>query len=146
TPSPGFPVWDLYLDKPGIPIGPARLISELTISHYTYLIVDGRMAYEVPEEGAYFGTGEPSSLITRGGEPGLSGRLGKFDVTPWMVKVFQSDNYSVYRLNLPPSKVPPSWPPAKKPRGKRHHHRLPQHHRLPRQGRVCGNRGGPHMT
>jgi hypothetical protein len=135
VPSPGFPVWDLYLDKPGTPIGSARLIFELTISRYTYLVVDNRMAYEVPEEGQYFGNGEPSSLITRSGKPGLFGRLGKFDVTPWMVKVFQSDNYSVYRLNLPPGKVQPSLPPGKKPPGKQHHHRLPQHHPLPQQGR-----------
>jgi len=117
TPSPGFPTWDLYLDKPGSPIGPAYLLSELAISHYTYLIVDGRMAYEVPAQGVYFGRDEPGSLITRSGEPIFRGRLGKFNTIPWMVKVFQSDNYSIYRLNLPPSKI-------------RYHHRLPRRRRF----------------
>jgi hypothetical protein len=118
TPSPGFPTWDLYLDKPGRPIGPASLLYELTISHYTYLIVDRRMGYEVPAQGVYFGPDEPGSLITRSGEPALRGRLGKFNATPWMVKVFQSDNYSIYRLDLPPSKMSASKI--------RHHHPLPR--------------------
>jgi hypothetical protein len=135
VPSPGFPVWDLYLDKPGAQIGPARLIFELTISHYTYLVVDNRIAHEVPAEGQYFGNGEPGSLITRSGKAGLpAGRLGKFDAVPWMIKVFQSDNYSVYRLNLPPSKVQSGSPPGTKPRSTRHHRPL-RHHPLPQQGR-----------
>jgi hypothetical protein len=105
TPSPGFPIWDLYLDKPGSLIRPTHLLSGLESSYYTYLIVDRHMAYEVPEEGRYFSSDEPSSLITRSGKSAFRGRLGKFNAIPWMVKVFQSDNYSVYRLNLPPSKM-----------------------------------------
>jgi hypothetical protein len=126
TPSPGFPVWNLYLNKPGVPIGPAHLLYELTMSHYTYLIVDERMAHDVPAQGDYFAPGEPASLITRAGGPGLRGRLGKFDAVPWMVKVFQSDNYSVYRLDLPPGKILPVRPPGRR----RHDHRLPQRGRF----------------
>jgi hypothetical protein len=105
APSPGFPIWDLYLDKPGSPIRPAYLISELTSSYYTYLIVDRRMAYEVPALGAYFTSDEPRSLVTRSGKSAFRGRLGKFNAIPWMVKIYQSEDYSVYRLNLPPSKI-----------------------------------------
>jgi hypothetical protein len=134
TPSPGFPVWDLYLDKPGAPIEPAYLLYELTSSHYTYLIVDERMAYDVPAQGLYFGPGEPGSLITRSGTPALRGRLGKFNVIPWMVKIFQSDNYSVYRINLPPSRIQQNWPPVQT----RHHvlrAKTRHPHRPPLRGR-----------
>jgi hypothetical protein len=120
TPSVRFPVYDLYLDKPGRPITPAYLLSELKNSHFTYLIVDRRMAYEVPALGAYFGTGEPP--IPPSGRSPYKGRLGKFNRITWLTKIFQSDNYSIYRLNLPPSKT---LPPSKNGHG----HQLKKGHR-----------------
>jgi MFS family permease len=106
SPSIGFPVYNLYVAKPGAPIEPAFLLFDLATSNYAYLIVDGRMAYDMPETGMYFTPGEPASLDhPQGGKPIFYGRLGKFNTLPWMVKVFQSDNYSIYRLNLPPAKT-----------------------------------------
>ena len=96
---PGFPIYDLYLAKSASAIPPS-LVAALTGGHYDYLIVDRRMAYYVPEVGIYFVSGEPV-MISSSGKPKFYGRLGKFDAIPWMTKVFQSDNYSIYRLNLP---------------------------------------------
>jgi hypothetical protein len=102
SPSAGFPVYNLYLAKPGEPIKPAFLLFDLSFSNYTYLIVDGRMAYDKPELGIYFTPNEPvSQFQSHNGRPVFYGRLAKFDTIYWMVKVFQSDNYSIYRLNLP---------------------------------------------
>jgi hypothetical protein len=100
-PSAGFPVWDLYIDQPGRPIGPASLIAELTSSDFRYLIVDERMAQDAPQIGVFFEGTEPAGLLLPDGQPIFKGRLGKFDAVSWMSKVFQSDNYAVYRMNLP---------------------------------------------
>lgn len=104
VPSPGFPFYDLYLAEPGAPIKPPYLLFELSAGRYMYLIVDERIADEIPETGVYFGPTEPN-FITKAGKSVLHGRLGKFNTYTWMVKVFQSDNYSVYRLNLPISMI-----------------------------------------
>jgi hypothetical protein len=101
-PSAGFPAYNLYLAKPGTPIEPGFLLSELATSRYLYLVVDARIAYNVPEIGVYFEPNEPS-FLTKAGKSIFFGRLGKFNTIPWMVKVYQSDTYSVYRLNLPVS-------------------------------------------
>jgi uncharacterized membrane protein len=105
TPSAGFPTYDLYLDKPGQPIGPAFLLADLSSSHYLYLIVDKRMALDTPRVGVYFEPDEPSSFVLANGQSVFKGRLSKFNTTLWMDKVFQSDNYSVYRMNLPVASV-----------------------------------------
>lgn len=100
APSSGFPAYDLYLTHTGAPIKPPYLQYELSSSDYDYLIVDGRMAYEVPENGVYFDVNEPSSFVKSGGRV-FRAPLADFNMMPWMFKVFQSDNYSIYRLNLP---------------------------------------------
>jgi hypothetical protein len=100
-PSAGFPLWNLYLAKPGTPIEPPYLLPDLGLSNFTYLIVDGRMAYELPELGVYFTPNDPASVRPQGGKSPFYGRLNKFNSIQWAVKVFQSDNYSIYRLNLP---------------------------------------------
>jgi hypothetical protein len=105
TPSTGFPVYNLYTAKPGAQIEPAFLLFDLGLSNYTYLIVDERMAYDLPETGMYFTPGEPALMdLPQNGKPIFYGRLGKFNTLQWMVKVFQSDNYAIYRLNLPVTK------------------------------------------
>jgi hypothetical protein len=101
SPSSGFPVYNLYLSKPGTPVQPAFLVFDLENSDFTYLIVDGRMAYDTPEIGIYFTPGDPSDIQPKNGKSPFYGRLDKFNMLEWMFKVFQSDNYSIYRLNLP---------------------------------------------
>lgn len=118
SPSVGFPVWNLYLAKPGASIEPPSLLFDLNNSGYTYLIVDERMAYDMPETGMYFIPNEPAWLDNpQEGKPAFYGKLNEFDEVQWMVKVFQSDNYSIYRLNLPPTKIG-YQPQPPKPRGK----------------------------
>jgi hypothetical protein len=105
-PSAGFPVWDLYLDKPGKPLGPPLLIAELSSAGYRYLIVDERMAHDAPQLGVYFEGTEPVGMVLPGGQPVFQGRLAKFDGVRWMRKVFESDDYAVYRMNLPAVSAP----------------------------------------
>jgi hypothetical protein len=101
SPSAGFPVYNVYLAKPGSPIEPAYLLPDLGLANYAYLIVDERIAYDIPEIGVYFTPSDPASVRPQGRKSPFRGRLGKFDTVQWAVKVFQSDNYSIYRLDLP---------------------------------------------
>jgi hypothetical protein len=103
-PNGSLPTYDLYLAKPGAPIEPAFLLPKLKKLHYAYLIVDRRMAYDVPEVGVYF-EGAPFAFLSNTGKPLFYGRLAKFNTMSWMVKVYQSNNYSVYRLSLPVAKT-----------------------------------------
>lgn len=112
APSAGFPVYNLYLGKPGTPIKPPYLLYELPNSHYTYLVIDRRMEYELPQLGVYFEPDEPpGQFAPRHGKPVFYGRLGKFDTIPWTIKVFQSDNFRIYRFDLPASKTSYHQPP-----------------------------------
>jgi hypothetical protein len=118
APSPGFPAYDLYLAAPGQPIRPQSLFYELEFSHFYYLIVDKRMAYDIPQIGVYFEPDEPFSFLTRTGKSAFAGKLDKFNSLPWMVKVFGSSDYSVYRLNLPRATSTYLLQPPPKLRGK----------------------------
>lgn len=112
SPSAGFPVYNLYLAKPGAPIEPPFLLADLEISDFTYLIVDKRMAYELPQLGIYFTPNDPASVLPQDGKSPFYGKLEKFDTTQWLIKVFQSDNYSIYRINLPPPASYQQQPPT----------------------------------
>jgi hypothetical protein len=104
-PTARLPFYNLYLAEPSAPIEPPNLLSDLHHANYTYLIVDERMAYDVPELGIYFTSTEPPSLQSQDGKSVLHGKLGKFNSFSWAVKVFQSSNYSIYRLNLPVPRI-----------------------------------------
>jgi hypothetical protein len=104
-PSAGFPTWDLYADSPGKPLGPPFLLAELKSSDYLYLIVDERMATNIPNVGVYFEPDETANYILPDGKSFFAGRLGKFNTVQWMYKVFSSDNYAVYRMALPAQNV-----------------------------------------
>jgi hypothetical protein len=105
SPFSGLPFYNLYLAKPGAQIGPSFLLPRLKRSGYTYMIVDGNMAYDLPQLGVYFTSADPVSLRPQGRKPIFAGRLSKFNTFQWMIKVFQSDTYSIYRLDLPPTKL-----------------------------------------
>jgi len=105
NPGQGFPVYDLYSDKPDAPIGPNYLLYELSSSHYLYLVVDEKMANNIPHVGVYFEPDEPVNFILRDGKSIFAGRLNKFNTTSWLYKVYGSDVYSVYRMALPPANV-----------------------------------------
>ena len=100
-PSAAFPVWDLYAAEPGQALGPPFLFTQLTLGHYRYLVVDKRIAIDAPQLGIYFEGNEPGGFVQPDGQPIFSGRLAKFNEVPWMSKILESDNYAVYRMDLP---------------------------------------------
>ena len=102
-PSGKLPYYSLYAAGPGAKIEPAYLVYDLGILNVTYLIVDERMAYDIPELGVYFTSADPVSLHPVNGKSDFYGKLDKFNTFSWMTKVYQSENYSIYRLVLPPA-------------------------------------------
>ncbi|GIE93229.1 hypothetical protein [Paractinoplanes rishiriensis] len=97
TGSVTFPTYDLYISQPGRPVSPA-LITQLSSWRFGYLIVDRRMALEVPEIRIYFETNEP---IPHDGRPAFSLRqLTKFDTTPWTIKIYDSGHIAIYRFDF----------------------------------------------
>ncbi len=97
TGSVTFPTYDVYLAQPGRPVPPA-LIAQLSAWKFGYLIVDRRMAREVPEIQIYFETNEP---IPHLGRPAFSlGQLTKFDRTPWTIKIYDSGDIAIYRFDF----------------------------------------------
>jgi hypothetical protein len=105
SPSSGFPAWNLYLAKPGSGIEPAFLQFDLFLSGYKYLVVDTRMAYEVPELGIYFTPNDPPSVSPDDGKSPFSKTIPKYNMVSWLVKIYQSDNYAIYQLNLQVGKI-----------------------------------------
>jgi hypothetical protein len=97
TGSITFPTYDVYLAQPGRPIPPA-LLGQLRSWDFGYLVVDRRMAREVPEIQIYFETNEP---IRHDGRPAFTlGQLTKFDGTPWTIKIYDSGDIAIYRFDF----------------------------------------------
>ncbi|MCO8270696.1 hypothetical protein M1L60_08795 [Actinoplanes sp. TRM 88003] len=97
TGSVTFPTYELYLAQPDRKISP-QLITQLSEWRFTYLIVDRRMAREVPEIQIYFETNEP---VPHGDQPAFTlGQLTKFDRTPWTIKIYDSGNIAIYRFDF----------------------------------------------
>jgi hypothetical protein len=97
TGSVTFPTYDVYLAQPGRPV-PASLIGQLHAWDFGYLIVDRRMATEVPEIGIYFETNEP---IRHDDRPAFTlAQLTKFDGMPWTIKIYDSGNIAIYRFDF----------------------------------------------
>jgi hypothetical protein len=77
---------------------PPALIGQLRAWSFGYLIVDRRMAREVPEIKIYFETNEP---IAHDGAPAFTlGQLTKFDRLPWTVKIYDSQDIAIYRFDF----------------------------------------------
>jgi hypothetical protein len=96
----GFPTYELYLANPKSQVLQS-LLAKLEGSDYHFVVVDRRMAYYLPQVGVYFDPGEPASLVPAKGKSPFSGKLQKLNTLPWLTKVFQSDNYIIYRLVVP---------------------------------------------
>jgi hypothetical protein len=97
TGSVTFPTYDVYLTQPDRPVPPA-LITQLSSWNFGFLIVDRRMALEVPEIQIYFETNEP---IPHNGAPAFSmAQLTKFDSTPWTIKIYDSGHIAIYRFDF----------------------------------------------
>jgi hypothetical protein len=97
TGSGAFPTYDLYLAPPGRP--PSRpLLSQLQSWRFGYLIVDRRMALDVPDIKIYFETNEP---IPHDDRPAFTlAQLTKFDALPWTIKIYDSTDVAIYRFDF----------------------------------------------
>ncbi|WP_328460844.1 hypothetical protein OHA21_30910 [Actinoplanes sp. NBC_00393] len=97
TGSATFPAYDLYLTQPGRPMPPG-LLHQLRSWRFEYLIVDRRMATEVPDIKIYFETNEP---IPHDGRPAFTpAQLTKFDQLPWLIKIYDGPNVAIYRFDF----------------------------------------------
>jgi hypothetical protein len=95
SPSAGFPAYDLFFsDKPPS----AELVEELASSDYRYLVVDKRVATELPAIGSYFEPDEPFSGTSASPIPAAN--IDRYQTTPWTIKVFESDHYVIYRFDF----------------------------------------------
>ncbi|BBH64017.1 hypothetical protein ACTI_07020 [Actinoplanes sp. OR16] len=97
TGSATFPAYDLYLARPGEPISPA-LLEQLRSWRFEFLVVDRRMASQVPDIKIYFETNEP---IPHDGRPAFTeAQLTKFDTMPWLIKMYDGPNVAIYRFDF----------------------------------------------
>lgn len=95
SPSAGFPAYDLFFSA--APPSP-DLVAELASSDYEYLIVDKRVATDLPSLGSYF---EGDQAITAElTQPIPAANINRYAKAPWTTKVFESDNYVIYRFDF----------------------------------------------
>ncbi|WP_304523754.1 hypothetical protein [Actinoplanes sp. DH11] len=97
TGSATFPAYDLYLAQPGRPM-PAALLHQLRSWRFEFLVVDRRMAEQVPDIKIYFETNEP---IPHDGRPAFTrAQLTKFDTLPWLIKMYDGPHVAIYRFDF----------------------------------------------
>lgn len=90
-----FPYYQLYYSMETPPL---KLMAEIWALNAQYLVVDRRMATQIPSNGWWLGPDDPRPAE---GEPFASEEaLAKFDYMPWADEVYASENYVVYRLDL----------------------------------------------
>jgi hypothetical protein len=73
-------------------------VEELASSDYRYLVVDKRVATELPAIGSYFEPDEPFSGSSA--RPIPAANIDRYQTTPWTTKVFESDHYVIYRFDF----------------------------------------------
>ncbi|WP_285555831.1 hypothetical protein [Actinoplanes regularis] len=103
TGSATFPAYDLYRARPGRPISP-QLLAQLRAWRFEFLVVDRRMAEQVPDINIYFETNEP---LRHDGVPAFDrAQLTKFDVMPWLIKIYDGPNLAIYRFDFDSLRIP----------------------------------------
>jgi hypothetical protein len=95
APSVTFPTYQLWFD-PGPPS--SYLVDELETSGYGYLVIDKRMAFQLPQVGVYFEPDEP--LAPGGPDPIAAANLARYRDLPWTTAVYDSDAYVIYRFDF----------------------------------------------
>ncbi|MBW6436047.1 hypothetical protein KZ829_20090 [Actinoplanes hulinensis] len=97
TGSESFRAYDLYIAQPGRPM-PAAILEQLRTWRFEYLVVDRRMAEQVPDIKIYFENNEP---IPHNGKPGFTrSQLTKFDTLPWLIKIYDGPHVAIYRFDF----------------------------------------------
>jgi hypothetical protein len=95
SPSPGFPVWELYLsDHPS-----EVLMREIAVSGWRLLVVDARQAQSLPRIGFYVDPKEPGANDHHA--PPAASLLDRYETVVWAAPVARTPNYTVYRLDAP---------------------------------------------
>ena len=96
-PSGAFPYWDMYWknETPKVSV-----IAGMKAIGVEYIVVDNRMYDLTPDMGFWFAGGEPRHPRGEGLASAEPNSLDKFDYLPWLHKVFSSEHYSIYKVNL----------------------------------------------
>jgi hypothetical protein len=92
----GFPLWDFYFQAQAP--RPA-LFQSLEFVGTRFIVVDRRMGTNVPRTGVYMVPEEPQAHNRV--KPVGTAAIAKFEHAPWVTKVFQSGDLSIYRFDLP---------------------------------------------
>jgi hypothetical protein len=89
----GLPLWDFYLraERPE-----RRTLEALESLGTRYLVVDKRTPRSLPRTGVYMVGDEPgaNAHVT----PPPAAAIEKYARTPWLIRVYESDSYVVYRF------------------------------------------------
>jgi hypothetical protein len=95
VPSREFPIYQLYFNA-----GPPspQLRADLTHGGFSLMVVDKRDAVLKPLLGVFFEPDEPYAYATV--SPITPEKLSRYNSAPWTDKVFESDNYAIYRFDL----------------------------------------------
>jgi hypothetical protein len=100
APSRAFPAWDLFFSaKPP----DSALLGQIGTSGDTYLVVDQRMARELPHIGIYFNGNEPKAQERT--RPLDRRALEKFEDLPYARNIYSSDTLKIYRLRVTPEDI-----------------------------------------
>jgi hypothetical protein len=94
-PWENYPLWEFFLK---VRQPDAALLDRLRRAAPRYLVVDERMAEQLPATGIYLAPEEPGAR--RHTKPAPLAALAKYPLLPWAIQIFASDHYRIYRLDL----------------------------------------------
>ena len=98
----GLDLSELYFD----PTLTSSDLQLLRASGVQYLVVDMRLAQQLPRLGVYFEEGEPSAYQHK--TPILFAALAKFDASPNLQRIYDSGDIRIYRVVWPTSTSTPT--------------------------------------
>jgi hypothetical protein len=93
SPSPTFPVWDLYLSA--APVS-ERVLRQVLEARIRYIVVDSRMATTRPALGFWFTGDEPGA---GGMAPYPPSAIARFDCLPWLTSRYVAGPLTVYEVD-----------------------------------------------
>ncbi len=93
SPSPAFPLWDMFISE--APISP-EVLKELHDSGIRYIVVDRRMATARPALGYWFTVDEPGA---NSNDLYPASALGRFNCLPWLQATYGAGPLIVYRVD-----------------------------------------------
>jgi hypothetical protein len=94
SPDDTFRTWTLYFDRD---LPDPGLMNQLRDGHWDHLVIDKRISRNLPRIGVYFLPDEPEAFQRTTPPPDEA--IAKYDELPFAIKVFESENYDVYRFD-----------------------------------------------